>query len=111
MSFEGTFNNAAAEYDAVYSKCGQHCDLCVHYIGVSEEQRKVMEECLTKMWSIGTFWIYSDDVLSELTDEHLRLYKKYASLEPAWRKKESILCDIYFPIVLGIKRAGMEDKC
>lgn len=56
-------------------------------------------------------WIFSDDVLSELTDEHLRLYKKYASLELAWRKKESILCDIYFPIVLEIKRAGMDDKC
>ena len=56
-------------------------------------------------------WILSDDVLSELAAEHLRLYKKYASLEPAWRKKESILCDIYFPIVLGIKRAGLEDKC
>ena len=53
-------------------------------------------------------WIYSEDILSELTEEHLRLYKKYSSLEPAWRKKESILCDIYFPIVLGIKRAGLE---
>lgn len=29
-------------------------------------------------------WIYSEDVLSELTDEYLRLYKKYSSLEPAW---------------------------
>lgn len=55
-------------------------------------------------------WITDEDVLSELTDEHLRLFKKYASLEPAWRKKESILCDIYFPIALGIKKVGMEDK-
>lgn len=52
-------------------------------------------------------WIYSDDILSELTDEHLRLLKKYSSLEPSWRKEKSILCDIYFPIVLSIKRAGM----
>lgn len=37
--------------NAVYSKCGQRCDLCVHYIGVSDEQRKVMERCLTKMWN------------------------------------------------------------
>lgn len=55
-------------------------------------------------------WITSDDTLSELSDEHLRLFKKYAALEPAWRKRESILCDIYFPVALGIKKAGMEDK-
>jgi hypothetical protein len=52
-------------------------------------------------------WIYSEDILSELTDEHLRLYKKYSSLEPSLRRKESILCDIYFPIALSIKRAGL----
>ncbi|RGG67649.1 hypothetical protein DWW96_03060 [Eubacterium sp. AF17-7] len=56
-------------------------------------------------------WIFSDDLLSELTDEHIRLFKKFASLEPAWRKKESMLCDIYFPIVLGIKKSGLADKC
>lgn len=39
--------------NAVYSKCGQRCDLCVHYKGVAEEQRKVMEECLIKMWNIN----------------------------------------------------------
>lgn len=52
-------------------------------------------------------WIYSDDILSELTDEHIRLFKKYASLEPAWRRNESILCDIYFSLVLGLNRAGI----
>lgn len=52
-------------------------------------------------------WIYSEDILSELTDEHLRLYKKYSSLEPSWRRRGSILCDIYFPIILSAMRAGM----
>ena len=55
-------------------------------------------------------WIYGEDISSELTEEHLRLYKKYASLEPAWRKQESMLCDIYFPIILGIHRMKGEPK-
>ena len=35
---------------AVYSQCGQRCDLCVHYIGTTEEQRALMEPYLTQMW-------------------------------------------------------------
>lgn len=35
---------------AVYSQCGQRCDLCVHYIGTTEERRALMEPCLTQMW-------------------------------------------------------------
>ena len=40
---------------AVYSKCGQRCDLCVHYTGTTEEQRAMMEVYLTKMWG-STDW-------------------------------------------------------
>ena len=40
---------------AVYSKCGQRCDLCVHYIGTTEEQRAVMIPNLNKMWG-STDW-------------------------------------------------------
>lgn len=36
--------------NALYSKCGQRCDLCVHYIHLSEEMRTVMETPLIKMW-------------------------------------------------------------
>lgn len=35
---------------AVYSQCGQRCDLCVHYVGTTEEQRAIMVENLNKMW-------------------------------------------------------------
>ncbi len=36
--------------NAVYSQCGQRCDLCVHYTGITEEQRAMMETYLAKMW-------------------------------------------------------------
>ena len=36
--------------NALYSRCGQRCDLCVHYIHTSEELRTVMETQLIKMW-------------------------------------------------------------
>lgn len=41
--------------NAVYSMCGQRCDLCVHYVGTTEEQRAIMEPHLQKMWGI-TDW-------------------------------------------------------
>lgn len=36
--------------NALYSQCGQRCDLCVHYIHADEEQRTAMEIPLSKMW-------------------------------------------------------------
>lgn len=41
--------------NAVYSKCGQRCDLCVHYVGTTDEQRDVMISNLNKMWD-NTDW-------------------------------------------------------
>jgi hypothetical protein len=41
--------------NALYSKCGQRCDLCVHYEGTSQEQRQIMEQNLNKMWE-NTDW-------------------------------------------------------
>lgn len=38
--------------NAVYSQCGQRCDLCVHYTETTDEQRAVMEPQLAKMWDI-----------------------------------------------------------
>lgn len=40
---------------ALYSQCGQRCDLCIHYTGMTEEQRAVAEPNLVKMWG-GTDW-------------------------------------------------------
>ena len=41
--------------NALYSKCGQRCDLCVHYINTDEELRAIMEPHLIKMWG-NTDW-------------------------------------------------------
>lgn len=35
---------------ALYAQCGQRCDLCVHYVGTTEEQRAVMLPALAAMW-------------------------------------------------------------
>ena len=52
-------------------------------------------------------WISDGDIysmLNKVTDEQLRLFKKYAAIEPSWRKKESILCDLYFPILMSLAK-------
>ncbi len=48
--------------------------------------------------------IEPENILETVTDEQLRLFKKYAAIEPSWRKKESIACDLYFPILLALSR-------
>ena len=35
---------------AIYAQCGQRCDLCVHYVGTTDERRAVMIEHLNKLW-------------------------------------------------------------
>jgi hypothetical protein len=39
--------------NAVYGKCGQRCDLCIHFSGstISEEFRRELEERLTRVYS------------------------------------------------------------
>lgn len=49
----------------------------------------------------------SDDFISAISDEQKRVFKKYASIEQAWRKEESVACDIYFPILLEMNRVGL----
>ncbi len=51
-------------------------------------------------------WLADDSFADRLTDEQLRMFKQYAALEPTWRKRESLLCDLYFPLVLELARGG-----
>lgn len=37
---------------AYYAKCGQRCDLCIHYNGLSEERRAEITPLLTHFWGI-----------------------------------------------------------
>lgn len=39
--------------NALYSECGQRCDLCVHYSNTSEELRAQMIKPLSDMWGIS----------------------------------------------------------
>ena len=38
---------------AIYSMCGQRCDLCVHYVDLNEELRNTMIPHLDNMWGIA----------------------------------------------------------
>jgi len=41
--------------NAVYGKCGHRCDMCVHYIGITEEFRKMLITHLTPVYGISTW--------------------------------------------------------
>ena len=51
-------------------------------------------------------WLADDSFADRIGSEQLRQFKQYAALEPAWRKRESLLCDLYFPLVLGLAKGG-----
>lgn len=51
--------------------------------------------------------IESEHFVESITDEQLRLFKNYASIAPSWRRKESIACDLYFPILLALHKVGI----
>lgn len=50
--------------------------------------------------------IEDEHFVDSISDEQLRMFKNYASIAPSWRKKESIACDLYFPILLALSKAG-----
>lgn len=46
--------------------------------------------------------ITDENLIDHIHEKQLNQFKKYASLAPSWRKRESIACDIYFPILLAL---------
>lgn len=50
--------------------------------------------------------IEDEHFIDSINDEQLRMFKSYASIAPSWRKKTSIACDLYFPILLALSKAG-----
>lgn len=48
--------------------------------------------------------IEDENFIDSINDEQLRMFKNYASIAPSWRKKESIACDLYFPILLALSK-------
>ena len=45
--------------------------------------------------------------VDSISAEQFRLFKNYASIAPSWRKKGSIACDLYFPILLALNKEGL----
>ncbi len=68
-----------------------------HSKAIFNDETPYFAESLKKM-------IASENFVETVSDEQLRLFKKYAAIEPYWRKKESIACDLYFPILLALSR-------
>ena len=67
---------------------------------VFEEDDPFLVQSLTELIADGNF-------ADKVSDEQLRLFKKYSSLQASWRKKENIAADLYFPVLLALKNCGM----
>lgn len=48
--------------------------------------------------------IEDENFVDSISDEQLRMFKNYTSIAPSWRKKESLACDLYFPILLALSK-------
>ena len=66
---------------------------------VFEEENPLFAQSLLKLAEEG-------DIKDKVSDEQLRLFKKYASLQASWRKKEQIVSDLYFPLLLALRHCG-----
>lgn len=55
-----------------------------------------------------TAMIKDENFIDSISDEQLRMFKNYASIAPSWRKKESIACDLYFPILLALSKEDIK---
>ena len=73
------------------------CSASVIY-PVFDDDNPYFAESLLAMIDDGHF-------VDSISDEQLRMFKNYASIAPSWRKKESIACDLYFPILLALSKA------
>ena len=66
---------------------------------VFDNQNPHLAESLTAMLEDPS-WIDS------ITEEQLRMFKNYASIAPSWRRREHLLCDLYFPMLLALHKMG-----
>ena len=69
---------------------------------VFEEDNPFFAQSLTALIEDGKF-------ADKVSDEQLRLFKKYSSLQTSWRKKENIAADLCFPVLLALKKCGIMD--
>lgn len=64
---------------------------------IFDDSNPLLSESLIEM-------ISDENLIDNIGEEQMRHFKKYSSLAPSWRKKESIICDIYFPVLLALCR-------
>ena len=67
---------------------------------VFEEDNPFLAQSLAELIGDG-------DLVDKVSDEQLRLFKKYSSLQASWRKRENIAADLYFPVLLALKKCGV----
>ena len=67
---------------------------------VFEKDNPYLVQSLTRLIEDGSF-------ADKVSDEQLRLFKKYSSLQASWRKKENIAADLYFPVLRALKNCGV----
>ena len=72
----------------------------LHY-PVFDDENPHLKESLMAM-------LADDAFIERISAEQLRMFKSYASIAPTWRKKESIACDLYFPILLALSKRKNE---
>lgn len=105
--FVGPFNynwNTSKERISIHSFDDRPIDFAWFMRGLStasisypifDDDNPHLVESLTEM-------IADENLINNIGEEQMRHFKNYSSLAPSWRKKESIACDIYFPILLAL---------
>jgi hypothetical protein len=51
-------------------------------------------------------WIFSEDIISVMPEIFLKKNTHLWAIEPSWRKRESKLCDLYFPAIIALCNAN-----
>ena len=78
------------------------------FLSVSgESERITFSEVAVAVPLNVIYFVFADNFVDSISDEQLRMFKNYASIAPSWRKKESIACDLYFPILLALSKEGV----
>ena len=71
----------------------------VHY-PIFDDGNPYLKESLFEM-------LADDDFIESISADQLRMFKNYTSIAPSWRKKESVMCDLYFPILLALNKKNI----
>lgn len=114
--FVGPFNynwNAPREKISIRSFDAHPIDFAWFMKGLSSasERRPIFDDDNPYFLESLIEMISDENLIQNISEEQMRQFKNYSSLAPSWRKKESIVCDIYFPILLALcgRRKGAGD--